>query len=136
VKEPIWIDERDALALHDRLLALHGGGVGLRSDALLKSALARPRQRYAYAESPGIIDMATAYTAGIIRGHPFIDGNKRTGFVIGVLFLELNGYRFTASEEAAAAAVLELAAGKLDEQGYSAFLRANVTRSKKKSSQN
>jgi death on curing protein len=136
VKEPIWIDERDALVLHDRLLALHGGGVGLRSDALLKSALARPRQRYAYAEFPNIIDMATAYTAGIVRDHPFIDGNKRTGFVVGVLFLELNGYRFTASEEAAAVAVLELAAGKLDEQGYSTFLRANVARSKKKSSQN
>ena len=124
--EPVWIEERDALALHDRLLALHGGAAGVRDTALLQSALARPRQVAAYAQTPGIIDMAAAYTAGIVRNHPFIDGNKRTGFVVGVLFLELNGYRFTASEEDAAQTVLGLAAGTLDEQGYAAFLRANA----------
>jgi death on curing protein len=131
VKEPIWIDERDALALHNRLLALHGGAAGLRDDAFLKSALARPQQLLAHAEAPDIIDMATAYTAGIVRNHPFVDGNKRTGFVVGILFLELNGYRFTAKEEAAAQAVLGLAAGSLDEAGYIAFLRGSVARSKK-----
>ncbi len=125
--EPVWIEERDALALHDRLLALHGGAAGARDVALLQSALARPRQVAAYARTPGIIDMAAAYTAGIVRNHPFIDGNKRTGFVVGVLFLELNGYRFTASEEDAAQAVLGLAAGTLDEQSYAAFLRANAS---------
>jgi len=128
VKERVWIDERDALVLHDRLLALHGGAAGLRDDTLLKSALARPRQLLAYAESVDIVDMATAYTAGIVRNHPFVDGNKRTGFVVGILFLELNGYRFTASEAGAAKAVLELAAGKLDETSYSTFLQTNVTR--------
>jgi death on curing protein len=128
VKEPVWIDERDALALHDRLLALHGGAAGLRDDGLLKSALARPQQHFAYAESADIIDMAAVYTAGIVRNHPFVDGNKRTGFVVGILFLELNGYRFTASEEDAAKSVLELAAGDLDETDYSAFLRDNVAR--------
>ena len=128
MKEPVWIDERDALVLHDRLLALHGGAAGLRDDTLLKSALARPRQLLAYAESVDIVDMATAYTAGIVRDHPFVDGNKRTGFVVGILFLELNGYRFTASEAGAAKAVLELAAGKLDETSYSTFLQTNVTR--------
>ena len=131
MKEPIWIDKRDALVLHDRLLALHGGAAGLRDHALLESALARPQQHFAYVESPDIIDMATAYTAGIVRNHPFVDGNKRTGFVVGILFLELHGYRFTASEEGAAQAVLELAAGHLEEAGYSAFLRAHVARSKK-----
>jgi death on curing protein len=131
VKEPIWIDERDALALHDRLLALHGGAAGLRDAGLLKSAMARPQQHFAYAESADIIDMATAYTAGIVRNHPFIDGNKRTGFVVGILFLELNGYRFRASEEDAAQAVLELAAGHVDETGFTAFLRANVKRGNK-----
>lgn len=125
--EPVWIEEQDALALHDRLLALHGGAAGVRDMALLQSALARPRQISAYAQTPGIIDMAAAYTAGIVRNHPFIDGNKRTGFVVGVLFLELNGYRSTASEEDAAQAVLGLAAGTLDEQGYAAFLRANAS---------
>jgi death-on-curing protein len=131
VKKPIWIDERDALALHGRLLALHGGAAGLRDEGLLKSAPARPQQHFAYAESTDIIDMAAAYTAGIVRNHPFIDGNKRTGFVAGILFLELNGYRFTATEEDAAQAVLGLAAGNIDEAGYSLFLRGNVTRRKK-----
>jgi len=125
VTEPLWIEERDALALHDRLLALHGGAAGVRDDALLKSALARPQQIYAYGDAPDRIDMAAAYTVGIVRDHPFIDGNKRTGFVVGVLFLELNGYRFTASEADAAQAILELAAGMLDEAGYTEFLREN-----------
>ena len=131
MKEPVWIDERDALALHDRLLALHGGAVGLRDDGLLKSALARPQQHFAYAESPDIVDMAAAYTWGIVRNHPFIDGNKRTGFVVGVLFLELNGYRFNASEEDAAQMILELASGNLEEAGYIAFLRAHASLGKK-----
>jgi death-on-curing protein len=131
VKKPVWIDERDALVLHDRLLALHGGARGLRDSGLLKSALARPQQQYAYAEAADIIEMATAYTAGIVRNHPFLDGNKRTGFVVGILFLELNGYRFIASEEDAAQAVLQLAAGTLDEADYSAFLRGNAVRRKK-----
>lgn len=128
MKEPLWIDERDVLAIHDRLLVLHGGAAGVRDENLLKSALARSQQHYAYAESPDAIDLAAAYTGGIVRNHPFVDGNKRTGFVIGILFLEINGYSFTASEEDAANAVLQLAAAALDEAGYGAFLRANVKR--------
>jgi len=130
VKPPAWIDECDAIVLHDRLLALHGGAVGLRDEALLKSALARPQQHLAYAESPDVIDLAAVYTAGIVRDHPFVDGNKRTGFVVGILFLELNGRRFTASEEDAARAVVELAAGNLNEEGYGDFLRRNAKRAK------
>jgi len=128
VSEPIWIDERDALALHDRLLALDGGLPGVRDVGLVQSALARPRQLHAYGDKPDIIDLAAAYTAGIVRDHPFIDGNKRTGFLLGVLFLELNGYRFTATEESAAQAILSLAAGTLDEPAFAAWLRANVKR--------
>jgi death on curing protein len=131
VKKPVWIDERDAIALHSRLLALHGGAEGLRDRGLLQSALARPQQQYAYAETSDIVDMATAYTAGIVRNHPFVDGNKRTGFVVGILFLELNGYRFAASEEDAAQAVLKLADGTLDEADYNAFLRGNAVRKRK-----
>ena len=131
MKKPVWIDERDAIALHSRLLALHGGAEGLRDRGLLQSALARPQQQYAYAETSDMIDMATAYTAGIVRNHPFVDGNKRTGFVVGILFLELNGYRFAASEEDAAQAVLKLADGTLHEADYNAFLRGNAVRKKK-----
>jgi death-on-curing protein len=132
VKGPVWIDTRDALALHDRLLTLHGGATGLRDHALLESALARPRQHHAYGDSPDTVALAAIYTTGIVRNHPFVDGSKRTAFVTGILFLELNGYRFKASEEDAAQAVLALAAGKLDEAGYAAFLRANIARGKRK----
>ncbi len=128
MREPAWVDERDALALHDRLLALEGGAPGLRDRGLLQSALARPQQLLAYGDKPDTIHMAAAYVAGIVRDHPFVDGNKRTGFVVGVLFLELNGYRFTASEEDAAQAVLDLAAGALEESALAAWMRANAKR--------
>jgi death-on-curing protein len=122
MKEPVWLDERDALILHDRLLALHGGASGVRDAGLLASALARPRQYFSYTQDPSIIHMAALYTAGIVSNHPFVDGNKRTGFVIGVLFLEVNGHVFAASEEDAAQAVIALAAGVIDESSYAAFL--------------
>jgi death-on-curing protein len=78
--------------------------------------------------------VAAAYTWGIVRNRPFVDGNKRTGFVVGVLFLELNGYRFSASEVDAARVVLELASGNLDEAGYIPFLRAHASLGKKRNS--
>ncbi len=90
----------------------------------------RPRNLLAYGKKPDVVLMAAAYTAGIVRDHPFIDGNKRTGFVVGVLFLELNGYRFTASEEDAAQAVLSLAAGKVGEPALAAWIRANSKRTR------
>jgi death-on-curing protein len=127
-KEPLWIEVRDVLTIHDRLLALHGGAPGLRDQGLLESALARPRQHHSYVRSPDVIEMAGLYTAGIVRNHPFVDGNKRTGFVIGVLFLELHSFDFKASEADATQAVMGLAAGTLDEAAYVAWLRKNVRR--------
>ena len=114
------------LRIHDRLIKLDGGAEGLRDSTLLKSALARPKQLHVYSEGSDIIDLAAAYTVGILRNHPFFDGNKRTGFVVGVLFLELNGYLFSATEDAATEAVLELAAGTINEGTYSAFLREHA----------
>lgn len=128
MSDPVWIDEHDALAIHNRLLALDGGAVGVRDEGLLKSALARPQHLHTYGDKPSPIELATAYTAGIIRNHPFLDGNKRTGFLVGALFLEMNGYRLTASEEDATQAILGLAAGTLDEDGFTAWLRSNVKR--------
>jgi death on curing protein len=129
--KPVWIEERDALAIHDRLLADHGGPPGLRDERLLQSALARPLQHHAYADSPDVVEMAALYTAGLVRNHPFVDGNKRAGFVVGILFLELNGFRFIASEEDATQAVLSLASGTLDEAAYTAWLRANSKRTRR-----
>jgi death-on-curing protein len=123
----VWLEEPEALAVHERLLVLHGGASGVRDVGLLASALARPRQIAAYGEGAGVIELAAAYTVAVVRNHPFVDGNKRTGFVLGVLFLELNGARLVADEAATTRAVMGLADGSLDEAGYAAFLRANVT---------
>jgi len=129
VREPVGIDERDALALHDRLLALDGGAAGVRNVGLLQSALARPQQLHAYGNDPDIIDMAGAYMVGIVRNHPFVDGNKRTAFVVGILFLEINGHRFAATEEDTTQAVLGLADGTIDEASFMRWLRTNLRRS-------
>jgi death-on-curing protein len=98
----------------------------VRDEGLLQSALARPLQLAAYGENVDVFDLAAAYTGGIVKNHPFVDGDKRTGFVVGILFLELNGAQFTASEAAATQSVLGLAAGTLDDAGYAIFLRENV----------
>lgn len=125
MKEPLWVEVPDALILHERLIAEFGGAGGMRDRALLQSALARAKQIFAYAESPDLHEMAAAYISGIVRNHPFVDGNKRTGFLAGALFLEMNGLPFTADEEAAARAVIDLATGDLDDSGLAAFLRAH-----------
>jgi death-on-curing protein len=98
---------------------------------LVQPALGRPEQLSGYAETSDLIDMATAYTFGIVRNHLFAGGNKCTGLVVGILFLELNGHRFVASEEDAAKAVLKLADGTLKEADSNAFLRGNAVRKKK-----
>lgn len=127
MSEPIWVEDDLVFAIHDRQLAEHGGVDGLRDEALLRSALGRPLNPFTYG-SPDIVELAAIYAAGIAQNHPFVDGNKRTGFIVGVLFLELNGYRFTASEAAATQAVLELAAGTIDADGFCQFVRANAKR--------
>jgi len=121
-----WIDEADARAIHDLVLSEHGGAPGLRDEGLLKSALARARQAQAYGDAPDLIDLAAAYVADIVRNHPYVDGNKRTGFVVGVLFLELNGCRFTAGEADATKAMLDLAAETLDEAAFATWMREHT----------
>jgi len=122
--EPTWLDRRDCLAIHDTMLAQHGGLAGVRDENMLESALAKPRNLFAYG-SPDAAEMAASYAAGIVLNHPFLDGNKRTGFMAAAAFLELNGLVFTATEADAVIQTLALAAGALDESGYTAWLRAN-----------
>ena len=131
MKQAIWVARQTVDGLHTDLLAEHGGAPGLRDEGLLESALARPRQIFAYS----ICDLprwAAAYVTGIVRNHPFVDGNKRTGFMTGYVFLERNGLHFTASQAEAAQAVLELAAGTIDETGFALFLRDHVKRARKR----
>jgi death on curing protein len=120
--EPRWLDKRDLLILHAESLAEHGGAEGLRDEGLLDSALARPQNLLAYG-GPDIFLMAAAYAFGIAKNHPFVDGNKRAAFLAAGVFLELNGWRLEADQDVATAAMLDLAAGELDEDGFAAWLR-------------
>ena len=110
--------------MHERLLAEHGGAGGTRDPGLLDSALARPRQLHAYGE-PDTCDMAAVYAARIIRNHPFVDGNRRTGFMSAYLFLALNGLLLAASEVDVVQVVTLLAANEIDEVAFAAWLRDN-----------
>ena len=110
------------LAMHDEQIAEHGGSLGVRDAGLLASALARPQNQAAYGD-PSVFDLAAAYAFGIIRNHPFVDGNKRTGFLAAYVFLSLNGWELTASEIEAVVTVLALATGDIGEADFAAWLR-------------
>jgi death on curing protein len=124
MKRPVWLDRADCLAIHEMMLAQHGGLAGIRDEGLLDSALAKPQYLFAYA-SPTLAELAASYATGIILNHPFVDGNKRSGFMLAATFLELNGLSFTATEESVVEQTLALAAGKLKQAGYAAWLKAN-----------
>lgn len=121
MNEPVWVDEVDCLSFHEKLLARFGGAAGLRDRGLLLSALARPKHLFAY-EKPTMFQLAAAYAHGIVKNHPFLDGNKRSGFLAATLFLESNGFRFTATEESATLKTLQLAAGDIAADEFAAWL--------------
>lgn len=127
MREPRWLTREECLALHDLMLSHYGGLPGLRDGNLLASALARPRQLFHYAR-PTMAALAAAYSAGIVKDHPFLDGNKRTGFLMGAGFLERNGFAFHATEAEAVTRTLALAAGEMSEAAYAAWLGTNSTR--------
>lgn len=123
--EPIWLDVRDANAVHDRQLAEHGGGMGLRDAGLLESALARPVNRWNYGEDDPAA-LAAAYAYGVARNHPFIDGNKRTAWVLARLFLAINGHKLSFAPEDAIRMMLTLAAGELEEVDVAEWLGSRL----------
>lgn len=130
MKEPRWVTLSDALSFHGQLLGRFGGLDGVRDMGLLESALGRPRQLFAYGQ-PTLHALAAAYAHGIVKNHPFLDGNKRAGFICAAFFLEYNGLEFTASEESAVALTVGLAAGEVGEDGYAAWLKDNSRRPRK-----
>jgi death-on-curing protein len=128
VKTPVWVLRDTAVIVHEQLVAGFGGAAGIRDAGLLASALARPEHLFAYGR-PSVFDLAASYGFGLVKNHPFVDGNKRTGFTVAVLFLQLNGYRFEAKEADAIVQTLAVAAGESGEAEYASWLKAN---SKKK----
>lgn len=114
------------MAIHKRQIAEHGGSDGTRDEGLLSSALARLQNTYAYADSADIADLAAAYAFGIAKNHPFIDGNKRTAYVVMRTFLRLNGFDIEAGPEDKYITVLKLAEGSLSEVELSAWIRDHL----------
>jgi death on curing protein len=121
--EPAWIHLRAVFQFHDLSIAEFGGSMGIRDRGAIESALGRPKNLLAYG-SPDVFDLAAAYTSGLSQNHGFIDGNKRTAFVTGALFLEINGYRVEAEQAEVIAAMLSLAEHVIDEAGYAQWLRS------------
>lgn len=112
------------LAYHDLLLSRHGGGTGIRDEGMFDSALDKPKNRFLYGK-PSVFELAASYGYGLVNNHPFVDGNKRIGFATAVLFLELNGYVFKATEVDAVLNTLALAAAEMEEDEYASWLKAN-----------
>ena len=123
----VWVTRALAIAIHERQLAEHGGGAGVRDEALLESALGRPRQLHAYGEpAPDLAALAASLAFGLARNHPFVDGNKRTAHVCYRVFLALNDVEFVASEEEKYIQMLSLAEGSLSEADFAAWLRPRL----------
>lgn len=123
--EPVWVLEATALAVHDRQLAEHGGGMGVRDGGALQSALARPRNQWEYGEDDRCA-LAAAYALGIAGNHAFVDGNKRTAWAVANIFLALNGRELTFDEHDAIRTVERLAAGELSEAELADWFRTHL----------
>ena len=127
MSEWVWLNSAVIIAIHEVQLAEHGGGTGVRDAGLLDSALGKPQQLNNYGEPPpDAAALAASYGYGISRNHPFIDGNKRTGYVSAELFLRLNGWRLTADDASCVVTMLAVAAGDITEEAFAAWLRAHA----------
>jgi death-on-curing protein len=124
MNEPIWLDVEILIDLHAEQLALFGGPDGVRDQGMLESALGRPVNKFAYGETD-LAALAAAYTFGMARNHPFIDGNKRAAFGAVIVFLGLNDIDFLVAPESATAMILSLAAGEVNEAGLTRWIRDN-----------
>jgi len=121
----IWLLRETVEAIHDEQLAWHGGGEGIRDAGRLESAIDRPKNLAAYGD-PDLASLAASLGHGIVKNHPFVDGNKRTAFVAVETFLLLNGAALTVSDTECVLTMERLAAGSLGEEDFAAWIRQNV----------
>ena len=124
MSEPRWITKEQALLMHAEQLAIFGGPPGVRDEAMLESALARPQNKWAYGETD-LAALAAAYGFGLSRNHPFVDGNKRAAFMCMMVFLRKNGIAFAPHSSHATVAMVNLAAGEIAEEGLARWIRDN-----------
>ncbi len=125
-REPVWIEKQAIVSLHDRSLALHGGPTGIRDEGLLESALQRPINRFIYEAETDILVLAATYAVGLASNHPFVDGNKRAAYAALILFLALNGRPLQADKVDAIKTMLGVAAGDVDIDALTNWLRDNT----------
>ena len=124
MKEPLWLTLDEVLAFHERLIAEFGGSPGVRDEGLLESALGKPKNFFAYSK-PTMFELAASYAFGIVKNHPFIDGNKRTGFMAAYTFLGKHQWELGATEADATVQTLRLAANDCSQADYAAWLKRN-----------
>jgi death-on-curing protein len=129
MQEPVWIPRMVIEAIHVDQVREHGGLSGIRDVDLLESALARPKQKWMYEQNTDLASLAAAYCFGIVKNHPFHDGNKRVGFLSLVVFLGLNGISFHSNDESIVSSILGLASGQVSEDDLAAWVRSNSTSS-------
>ena len=127
MKEPVWILDEVVQAIHSMVIAQHGGNPDIRDAGLLESALTRPKQKYNYNSGTSVFELAAAYSYGITKNHPFMDGNKRTAFTVGTLFMELNGFILEANEPEVTIMFEALAASEIKETHLSLWFKENST---------
>lgn len=127
-----WIDRGLADIIHRQSIDEHGGAAELRDESALLAGLMRAKNLHAYGDPPpDIADLAAVYAGGIVLNHPFVDGNKRTGFMTAYMFIVKNGYEFNAPEAETVMWTLKLAARACEESDYAGWLRANMKKRKK-----
>ncbi len=127
-----WIDRSLVLAIHAKMIAAHGGTPEIRAEPALLAGLHRAQNLHAYGDpKPDIADLAAVYAGGVILNHPFMDGNKRTGFMLAYAFIRMNGHDFTAPEAEAAVWTLKFAARACSESEYAAWLRSHTKKKRK-----
>jgi death on curing protein len=124
-----WLDKDVVLAIHESQIAEHGGASGVRDLGLLESALARPQNAAAYSDVD-VADLAALYALGVIKNHPFVDGNKRVGTVLLETFLELHEHELAAGDDDLLAMILSLAAGEVSDANFTTWVREHARRVK------
>lgn len=122
MKEPVWLLKAWALAAHESLIAEFGGANGIRDEERMLAAIERPRQAFSYGVTD-FFDLAASYAHAIIQGHPFVDGNKRTGILSAIVFLELNGHSFHIPESEVVHNTLTLASRESTGEDLARWLR-------------
>lgn len=127
-REPVWLSRVVVDAIHSDQIREHGGLPGVRDENMLESALARPQQKWHYADPTDMAALGAAYAFGLVRNHPYRDGNKRIGFLAMATFLGMNGHEFSASDAEVVAEILALAGGKITEEALADWIRQHIAK--------